>query len=197
MTDLQLIVADLVAIVVLIFGVYVPRYHRRDLMVAFLAVNVGVLAVATALMDSTVGLGLGLGLFGVLSLIRLRSAELDQNEVAYYFAALALGLLGWLCGAVWLPDTLMVLIVSVMYLSGHPRVMPRSRRQMVVLDRAVTDEDQLVALLEKRVGGRVLSATVHKLDLVNDSTLVDVRFRLPSASDRAVAPLRPHEEVRS
>lgn len=197
MTDLQLIVADLVAIVVLIFGVYVPRYHRRDLMVAFLAVNVGVLAVATALMDSTVGLGLGLGLFGVLSLIRLRSAELDQNEVAYYFAALALGLLGGLGGAGWLPATLMVLIVAVMYLSGHPRVMPRSRRQMVVLDRAVTDEDQLVALLEKRVGGRVLSATVHKLDLVNDSTLVDVRFRLPSASDRAVAPLRPHEEVRS
>ena len=40
-----------------------------------------------------------LGLFGVLSIIRLRSEELAQHEVAYYFAALALGLLGGLRGA--------------------------------------------------------------------------------------------------
>ena len=41
-----------------------------------------------------VGTGLGLGLFGVLSLIRLRSSEIGQEEVAYYFVALALGLIG-------------------------------------------------------------------------------------------------------
>ena len=35
-------------------------------------------------------------LFAVLSIIRLRSAELDQQEVAYYFAAMTLGLLGGL-----------------------------------------------------------------------------------------------------
>ncbi len=94
---------DLVAIIVLVFGLYVPRHNRRDLVVAFLGVNVGVMAVSAALLDSAVTAGLGLGLFGVLSIIRLRSDELAQHEVAYYFSALALGLLGGVSvGPVWL-----------------------------------------------------------------------------------------------
>ena len=43
---LTLYAADAVAIVVLVFGVYFPRHRRRDLVVAYLGVNVGVLAVS-------------------------------------------------------------------------------------------------------------------------------------------------------
>ena len=85
---------DLVAISILTFGLYFPRHRRRDLVVSYLAVNIGVLAVAEAFTSSDVTAGLGLGLFGVLSIIRLRSSELDQQDVAYYFVALALGVLG-------------------------------------------------------------------------------------------------------
>src|ERR1041384_2798127 len=92
------IAADVVAISVLAFGVYFPRHHRRDLVVAFLGVNIGVLATSTVLGSSSVGAGLGLGLFGVLSIIRLRSDEITQHELAYYFAALSLGLLAGLGG---------------------------------------------------------------------------------------------------
>src|SRR5699024_4106409 len=91
---LILIVADLVAAIILTFGLYWRRHYRRDLVVAFFGINVGVLAVSAALADSQVGAGVGLGLFGVLSIIRLRSDELAQHEIAYYFAMLALGLLG-------------------------------------------------------------------------------------------------------
>ena len=94
--SLTLIGADLVAVTILVFGLFLPRHGRRDLIMAYLVVNVGVMAVASALITSTVSAGLGLGLFGVLSIIRLRSQELAQHEVAYYFAALALGLLGGL-----------------------------------------------------------------------------------------------------
>ena len=54
---------------------------------AYMTVNIGVLAVADTLAASAVAAGLGLGLFGVLSIIRLRSEELTEREVAYYFAA--------------------------------------------------------------------------------------------------------------
>ena len=82
---------DIVAIAILTFALYFPRHRRKDMVVAYLGVNIGVLAVTSALASDSVGVGLGLGLFGVLSIIRLRSAELDQEEVAYYFAALAMG----------------------------------------------------------------------------------------------------------
>ena len=96
MTTMILIAADLVAIAVLTFALYFRRHRRRDLVVAFLGVNVGVLAVSLVLGLTTASLGVGLGLFGVLSIIRLRSTEITQREVAYYFASLALGLIAGL-----------------------------------------------------------------------------------------------------
>ncbi len=172
--------ADLIAASLLTFGIYFPRHRRRDMVVAFLAVNVGVLAVASALATSSVGAGVGLGLFGVLSIIRLRSAELDQHEIAYYFASLALGLLAGLATAGdERPLILMGLIVAVMFVAGHPRLFRRYRQQLMVLDAAHTDEVALIAHLEGLLGGRVHQVTVQKVDLVNDTTLVDVRFELP------------------
>ena len=178
-SSIYLYAADLLAIGLLTFGVYFPRHRRRDLVIAYLGVNVGVLAVSVALSDSGVGAGLGLGLFGVLSIIRLRSTELDQHEVAYYFSALALGLLGGLgSGDVPMTLTLMGLIVGVMYVAGHPRLLRRYRQQVMVLDSAFTDEHRLTAHLEGLLGARVHQVTVQRVDLVNDTTWVDVRFEV-------------------
>ena len=187
MPDYALLAADLVAVAILTFALYFPRHRRRDLVVAYLGVNVGVLAVAAALGSTTVGAGLGLGLFGVLSIIRLRSTELAQHEVAYYFAALALGLIGGLgTTSIGLGIGLMAAIVAVVAFADSPRVLHRLRQQIVVVDRAIADETALVAHLERLLGGRVHSATVQRLDLVNDTTTVDVRYSagtLPFSSD--------------
>ncbi|HWS31889.1 MAG TPA: DUF4956 domain-containing protein [Actinoplanes sp.] len=177
MPRLALFALDLVAVSVLVFGLYFPRHRRRDLVVAYLGVNVGVLAVAGSLSSSTVGAGLGLGLFGVLSIIRLRSTELDQHEVAYYFSALALGILGPLSGGpIWLAPSLMSLVLVVMYLGDHPRLFRTYQRQVLVLDNAVIDRVALIAQLERILGARVHKATVERIDLVNETTVVEVRY---------------------
>ncbi|MBD8060077.1 DUF4956 domain-containing protein [Cellulomonas sp. JH27-2] len=177
MSPYVLYAVDLIAIAVLTFAVYLPRHHRRDLVVAFLGVNVGVLAVAGVLAQSTVGAGLGLGLFGVLSIIRLRSTELSQHEVAYYFAALALGLIGGLgVDPIWLSVALMALVVVVIALADSPRLLSRYRQQTMVVDRAIVDEVALVAHVERLLGCRVHQVSVQRLDLVNDTTVVEVRY---------------------
>lgn len=182
-----MIAIDLVTISVMTFGLYFPRHRRRDLVVAFLVVNVGVLAVSIVLGTASVGVGLGLGLFGVLSIIRLRSSEIAQHEVAYYFAALALGLIAGLSTSVnVLLVTLMVLIVAVLFVGDHPALFKRYRQQTVVLDTAYTDETALRAALERMLGARVHRVTVLHLDLVNDSTTVEVRFQV---GDRVAAQL--------
>ena len=183
-----LLAADLVAVGVLTFALYFPRHRRRDLVVAFLGVNVGVLAVASALSGSTVGAGLGLGLFGVLSIIRLRSSEIDQREVAYYFAALALGLIGGLGSSLGLvAPALMAMVLAALYVGDHPRLLRGYRHQVVVVDRAFGDHAALVAHLEQLLGGRVHSATVQRLDLVDDTTVVDVRYAERPGPRRGVA----------
>lgn len=178
-----LILADLVAIAILTFVVYLPRHRRRDLVVAYLGVNVGVLGVAAALGSGAIGAGVGLGLFGVLSIIRLRSRELAQSEVAYYFCALALGLIGGLSvTSVAVGLGLMALVVLVMALGDSPRLLRRYRSQVVVVDRAIADEAALVAHLEGLLGAKVHGISVRRLDLVDETTSVEVRYEVPRPS---------------
>src|SRR4051794_10088178 len=151
--QLLAVTADLTAIAVLTFGVYFPRHHRRDLVVAFLGVNLGVLATSMVLGSFSVGAGLGLGLFGVLSIIRLRSNEIAQHEIAYYFAALALGLLSGLSPTVGvLTVGLMALVICGLFVADHPRLFGRYRQQTMQLDVAHTDEVALRSHLEARLG---------------------------------------------
>jgi hypothetical protein len=177
MSALLLAAADLVAIVVLVFASYFPRHRRRDMVLAYLGLNVGVLAVAMVLTGSPVSIGLGMGLFGVLSLIRLRSDELSHEEVAYYFSALALGLIfGLQPEPLWLSPVLGMVIVGVMALVDHAPIHADARHQRVTLDVVVVDEAELVARLEHLLGGVVTSATVQSTDLVRDSMVVDVCY---------------------
>ena len=189
------IAIDLVAIGVLTFGLYFPRHRRRDLVVAFLGVNVGVLAVAATLASSDVGAGLGLGLFGVLSIIRLRSPEIDAARGRLLLrrararparrargtAAAGSPSRSWRCVA------------------GRARrrrppaaVRAATAQQVIVLDRAFTDERGLVAHLEELLGARVHARHGQRLDLVNDTTLVDVRYRAarPARRPRRDGPTR-------
>lgn len=185
-----LIVADLVAVGLLVFALYFPRHRRRDLVVAYLTVNVGVLAVALVLGTSTIGAGLGLGLFGVLSIIRLRSSEIEQHEVAYYFAALAIGLLGGLGASLgWLTIGLMALVLAV--LAVGDALFQRTRQQVLVLDRAISDDRELREHLGSLLGGRIRSTRVDQLDLVNDSTTVTVRYEVPRSARADAAGRRP------
>jgi len=173
--SLLLLGADLVAMVILVFAVYLPRHGRRDLMVAFLVVNVGVLAVSAALASSTVGAGLGLGLFGVLSIIRLRSEEVSHRDIAYYFAALSLGLIAGLSLDPVISLALMALVVVVLIVGDHPRLARRTVTTQVVLDRAYHDDAEIRALVAPVIPGAVIELTVNKLDLVNDMTHLTVR----------------------
>ena len=183
--------ADLVALAILVGALYIPRHGRRDLVAAYIGVNVGVLAVTLLLSTSdNVGAGLGLGLFGVLSIIRLRSSSLAQGEVAYFFAALALGLLGGIKSHLIIVTILMALILASLWVGDHPALMRRNRNQVVTLDRAISDENELITELEDLLGAHVRSIDLKSLDLVNDTTIVEVHYRLLPRS-RAARPAQP------
>lgn len=171
------VLADVVAIAV-VASLYFHRHQRRDLLLAYVALNVGVLAVTAMLASAPVGAGLGLGLFGILSIIRLRSDSITQEEIAYYFIALALGLVAGLHPEpVYVAPTLSALLVLVMYIADHPRLFPRSRRQLITIDAAFPNEAELRSHLQTRLGAEVRHLIVQELDFVRDVTVVDVRLR--------------------
>lgn len=171
--------ANIIGMTVLVYVVYFHQHFRRDLVLAYIALSMGIFAVTLLLSGSGAGMGLGLGLFGILSIIRLRSDTLTQEEVAYYFVSLAIGLVNGLQpDPAWFAPAVTAGLVLVMFLADHPRFAPRTARQTVTLDQAYPREADLTAALERLLQARVLRTVVLELDLVRELTVVDVRFRV-------------------
>ena len=169
---------NLLAIAIVAYGVFYRRYRRSDLLLAYVAVNIGLFATGVLIVQEMhIGVAFGFGLFAVLSIIRLRSDPISPEEGAYYFIALVLGLLnGMQFRDLPLIITLDVAIVAVMVLLDNRWVMPRAHRQIVTLDVVHPDQASLRADLEHRLGGKVGRMMVRQVDYVRDVTVVDVRF---------------------
>jgi Domain of unknown function (DUF4956) len=173
---------DLVAVCLLTFAIYYPRHRRRDLVPAYLALNAGLFSVVAALaaVGGKGGAVLGFGMFGVLSIVRLRSDAVQHEEVAYYFTTLVLGLV---CGlphlAFSLKAGLSAVLLLVVWAADNPRLLARSRRSVVTLDTVHGDPAALRADLARRLG-EPLHWTVVEVDYVRDLTVVDVRYREPA-----------------
>src|SRR3954468_19839312 len=78
------------------YVLYFRRHWRADLLLSYIALNLGIFVVMTLLTQVRVDIAVGFGLFAILSIIRLRSSQVTQQEVAYYFVALVLGLINGL-----------------------------------------------------------------------------------------------------
>lgn len=200
------VVGDLLAIFVLAYVVYFRRHRRRDLLLAYVALNVGIMAVTVALGSVEAGVGLGMGLFGILSIIRLRSDQITQQEIAYYFTSLALGLLAGLHpDPAWIAPALSAVLVAVIAIVDSPAVHARTRRHNMTLDRAYTEESSLKAALSERLGATIHRVEVLDVDLVRDVTVVDVRYSTDRPTRRTAAEERmlrsggrhAHDEARS
>jgi hypothetical protein len=185
-TLLRDLLLNLAAVTVLAYGIYFRRHGRRDLLLGYVAFNLSLFTVAAALGSSSpLNVGVGFGLFAVLSIVRLRSDEATQGEIGYTMVSLVLGLLTGLPGLAFEVKALFALVlVAAMYVVDHPALVPpdRHQRYRVELDLVITDPTALRAELERRLGGEVGHVIVQELDYVRETMRVDVRLRV---ADRA------------
>jgi hypothetical protein len=172
---------DLIAITLLSYVLYFRRHGRRDLLLAYVALNTGIFAVVSMMTGQEVALAVGFGLFGVLSILRLRSDLISQGEIGYYFTAIALGLINAVAvSAPWVLLGLNALMLVIMYVADHPRLLARHERRMITLDAVHEDPVALRQDLAARLRARVTRVDVVEVDYVRDLMVVDVRFRVPA-----------------
>ena len=193
---------DLVAISVLTYALYFRRHRRRDLTLGLVGVNVGLFAVSSYTATTSISVGFGIGLFALLSVVRLRSTVASQEEIGYYFVALVLGLVNGLAvGERWsVTITLNIVLLAVMAVADHPRVLRGVERQEVLLDHVPASLDSLPAEVEDRLGCQVARLRVLEIDYARGRTRVDVRLRTdrPAAThgaDRVARTEAPPEGV--
>jgi hypothetical protein len=189
------LVVDLAAIFLLAYALYFRRHRRADLLLALVALNVGIFVTMSLLSSARVDIALGFGLFAILSIIRLRSSTVTQQEVAYYFVALVLGLVNGLdLDDRWTVAGLNAVLLVTMLVVDNRRLRDRTRRVDVTLDVVHTDDAALLVDLERRLGGVVVHHEVNAVDYAHQTMLLDVRYQVGSDP---VAPTADEHPVRA
>lgn len=174
---------DLVALIVLTGGLYSRRHSGRELLMVYTCFNVGLLAALTEITAGKFPAGVGFGLFGVLSIIRLRSKTFSSAEIGYFFIVLVLALVNGLPGrSVLLSAGLSIAVLVAVYFADHPALHPMIHTARVTLDRAYTDSPALRDAVEAQLGGQVVALAIVELDMVRDTTRVAVRYRRADGS---------------
>jgi hypothetical protein len=177
------LLVDLVAIAVLAVGLFWQRHRRRDLVALLVVFNIGLFAAVVVINEGEVAAAVGFGLFAVLSIIRLRAELLSYVEIAYFFAAIVLGLVS-ATELESLPATiaLAVLVLAAPAVADHPLALRDNRLVVVTIERAIPDEAELRAEVEARLGREVVSLEVRDLDWVRDLTTVAVYALAPTGA---------------
>ena len=191
MSDVPLRLAlDLASIAALIYGIYLPRYRRMDLVVVYGLFNLGLFLAIVVITRGEVTLGIGLGLFAVLSMIRLRSETFSNRELAYFFVALVLALVTAIdVGGLAPAAGLAAIALAAAWVVDHPRFNRPTRRLEVTLELVFSDPEALRRHLEERLNARVVDASVLEIDYVRETTRAEVRY-VPGAQLR---PLREED----
>ena len=178
--DLMLRLAIDVGCVGVLAALVAQRRPRRGLFVVFSIFNLALFAVLTVISERHIGPSVGFGLFALLSIVRLRSEPFSNQELAYFFTALALALVNGLRIADrWIIVLLDAVVLVALYLIDHPALYRRTARTRVTLDTVISDRTALRAELEALLGAEVVEATVVEVDYVREIMRVNVRSLQP------------------
>jgi hypothetical protein len=177
-------IADLLVIMFVAFMIYFRRHSRRDLLMAYTTFNVGLFLVMTVISLEETGIGVGFGLFAILSIIRIRSEEFSNTELAYAFVVLVIALVNAFGVSNTAPmpiDILFVVLLNavavlVVYVMDHPRLLRSVGRQQITLDTIHPSDQSLRADLEQRLNVRVLDYAITHVDYVREITVLNVRY---------------------
>jgi len=185
---------DIVAMLVLVGWLYRRRVAAPEMTLVFTALNIGLLAAVLTIGSGDFPTGIGFGLFGLLSLVRLRSAAFTLKDVAYTFIALVLALVNGL------PERNLALVVGLdavllgaVWMVDDSRFAAPTQAMRMMLDRALTDPDLVNAEVARRLGAAPVSVAVDDVDFVRDTTRVLVRYHV--RGDQAAAPWRSTAEA--
>lgn len=174
---------DVLSMLLLVGWLYRRRLAAPEMALVFTALNIGLFAAVTSIGAGHFPTGIGFGLFGLLSLVRLRSAAFTLKDVAYTFVALVLALVNGLPDRNLLMVVLLdVLLLAAIWLVDETRSRtPTTRLMRVTLDIAVTDLASALDEVRRRVAVEPLSVVVEDVDLVRETTRVAVRHAVPDA----------------
>ena len=173
---------DLLAMGLLVFGMFYRRYRDKELATAASMFNVFTFAVLTILSSVEFSVAAGFGLFAILALFSLRSEQISKIEITYFFGSIAIAVISSVNGtSLALVVAVAVLVLVATWIIDHPRMLKSSSSARLTLDRIdphiLGDHEKMRTELSSRLGVQVMTFQILELNYVNDLARINVFYR--------------------
>ena len=132
-------------------------------------------------MKGKTSLGIGIGLFGIFSIMRYRTDTMPVREMTYLFVIIALSLVNAISEGVPMIElgiTNLIFFVAVWLCEWRLKVLPSKIIQYDKMELIVPErKNELIADLEKRLGLEIVQVEVGAIDFIRDMAMVKIRYR--------------------
>lgn len=181
-TEISLLVArlglDVACVAVLLTMLSRRRTYSADMTLVLTALNIGLFAAVSVIGTGDFPTGVGFGLFGLLSLVRLRSTAFTLSDMGYTFIVLVLALVNGLPERSLIPVLILdAVLLASLWIVDLPRpASPKRRTVRLTVPIATADPEELNAEVARLLPGRPLSVSVEEVDWVKKSTRLTARY---------------------
>jgi len=193
---LQMLVRFAICIVtnwVIVRMLYYPKSRRRDFFFTFMLIGVAIFFIVFFMifvledMKGKTGIGVGIGMFGIFSIMRYRTDAMPVREMTYLFIVLCLSVVNALASTMPVVELILtnLLIVACVWVCERSlKVVPcklvqYDRIELIKPERRT----ELVEDLKKRTGLDVSHVEVGGLDLLRDMAVIKVYYHSNGAAN--------------
>ena len=173
---------------VIINQLYYKKSHRRDFYFTFMVMSVAIFFLVYFMMGVERGkatMGVGLGLFGIFSIMRYRTDAMPVREMTYLFVIICLSVVHAMADSyVELAIVDVITFGTILLCEMNLKV---KQTKLIQYDRIELikpeKRDELKADLEARTGLKIIKIDVGGVDFLKDSAVLRVTYEGDQASD--------------
>lgn len=172
----------------IIHFLYYRKSHRNDFYFTFMLMTVAIFFLVYFMMGMERGkatMGVGLGLFGIFSIMRYRTDAMPVREMTYLFLIVCLSVVHAMAedfGELVVVDllTVMSIILCEMRFKVHAtKLIQYDRIELIKPEK----REELIADLEARTGLTILKVEVGGIDFLKDSAVLRITYDSNETND--------------
>ena len=172
---------DLVAISILLWGIYLPNNHKnREFIFSFMMLNVVIFHISFLLNAVEISLGAAFGLFAVFGLLRYRTGEIPMKDMTYLFLSIALGLVVAVSVGDWEPAVVCAVLLLLTFIMDASFIFKKEISKVVLYEHIAMikpeNHEKLLEDLRARTGLNIHYIRIQSLDYLRDSASIRIYY---------------------
>ena len=171
---------------IIVDRLYFKKSHRRDFYFTFMLISLAIFFLVFFMifvledMKAKTSIGIGIGLFGIFSIMRYRTDAMPVREMTYLFVIISLSVVNAIAASVSIVELLatnIIVMVAIWLCERHLKLEPSKLIQYDRIELIKPERrEELKADLEQRLGIKAKKIEVGAIDMLRDMAVLRVYY---------------------